>query len=42
MSVWEFLACMDGFSTFHGGKKRGGAEMTDDRLAELGIEGFEE
>lgn len=41
MSLWEFLAMVDGFRTFHGGEKpRGGDEMDDDRLADLGIEGF--
>ncbi|WP_347311363.1 hypothetical protein [Defluviimonas sp. SAOS-178_SWC] len=42
MSLWEFAACMDGLSEFHGGKKRApsGSDITDERLAELEIEGF--
>lgn len=43
MTLWEFAACMDGVNEFHGGKKpSGGGEMSDDRLSELGIIGFEE
>jgi hypothetical protein len=40
MSLWEFIACMDGLTEFHGGKRRADTEMSDERLAELGIEGF--
>jgi len=43
MTLWEFAACMDGFRVFHGGKaaQRPGEGMSEERLAELGIEGFE-
>ncbi|MDI3335863.1 hypothetical protein QKW60_05560 [Defluviimonas aestuarii] len=41
MSLWEFAACMDGLSEFHGGKKPSpGGELSDEWLAEHGIEGF--
>lgn len=42
MSVWEFAACRDGWNKAHGAKEdRGDAgEFTDERLRELGIEGF--
>lgn len=42
MTLWEFAACMDGLRVFHGGKpaRAKGEGMDDDRLAELGIEGF--
>lgn len=41
MTLWEFAACMDGVRVFHGGKAaRSGADMSEDRLRELGIEGF--
>jgi hypothetical protein len=42
MSLWEFAACMDGIARFHGGKKDvATGDIDDDRLRELGIEGFE-
>lgn len=42
MSLWEFGACMDGVARFHGGKKEAAhGDIDDDRLRELGIEGFE-
>lgn len=39
MTLWEFIACAEGFRQIHEGA---GAppEMDDDRLAELGIVGF--
>lgn len=43
MSLWEFAACMDGVAVFNGAKPRGsGGDMDEARLAELGIEGFDE
>lgn len=41
MGLWEFTAAMDGFRIFHGGKAaRNADDLDDERLAELGIEGF--
>lgn len=41
MSLWEFNACADAFAKAHGGKsKSGGGDMSDERLRELGIDGF--
>lgn len=40
MSLWEFACCMEGLREFHGGKRPTG-EMSDERLSELGIEGFD-
>ena len=42
MSLWEFHACADGYAEAHGGKKksRGSGDMSDQRLRDLGIEGF--
>lgn len=42
MTLWEFAAVMDGFRTFHGAKPKSGGDIGEDRLAELGIEGFED
>lgn len=41
MTLWEFAAVMDGFRQFHGAKPKGKDDISEDRLAELGIEGFE-
>lgn len=41
MSPWEFKACADAWTQAHGGKPKGDG-MDDDRLAALGIEGFDE
>ena len=42
MSLWQFMAALDGFGRANGWQKsdNGGAAMSDQRLAELGIEGF--
>lgn len=42
MTLWEFNACADAFAKAHGGKSGsgGGGDMTDERLRELGIDGF--
>jgi len=39
MSVWEFLACLDGYEAAHSGKKTesGGDGMSEDRMRDLGI-----
>lgn len=39
MTLWEFMACAEGFRMIHEGAAPP-PEMDDDRLAELGIEGF--
>lgn len=42
MTLWEFGACMDGVARFHGAKKDGPkGDIDENRLRELGIEGFE-
>ncbi|MFC4731725.1 hypothetical protein [Salipiger abyssi] len=44
MSLWELLACLDGYAGAHGGKKPpgggGGGDISEDRMRDLGIEGF--
>lgn len=41
MGLWEFLACKEGYEIAHGGKKpKGSGDIDEDRLRELGIEGF--
>ncbi|MCV2877613.1 hypothetical protein OE699_02005 [Sedimentimonas flavescens] len=42
MSLWEFMACSDGFSLANGGKESsgGGRELSESELADMGIEGF--
>lgn len=42
MSLWEFMACRDGWNAAHGAKKEhGDAEgFSVEALRELGIEGF--
>ena len=40
MSYWEFAACVTGYQKSQGVKTGGTKTMSDERLAELGIEGF--
>lgn len=40
MTLWEFSCCMAGLNEFHG-VKQAPPEMSDEMLAELGIEGFD-
>lgn len=42
MSLWEFLACRDGWNIAQGGKppSDGGDDFSVEELRELGIEGF--
>jgi len=40
MSVWEFMACVDGWQISNGTKKKKPSDIADDRLAEMGVEGF--
>lgn len=45
MTVWQFTAAMQGFAVFHGAAAavpESGATMTEARLAELGVVGFEQ
>lgn len=39
MTLWEFAAAADGFLLSRGAKPKG-RDMSDERLAELGVEGF--
>lgn len=43
MSVWEYMACSDGWNLNHDPKSRraGAGDISEDRLSELGIEGFD-
>lgn len=42
MSIWEFMACRDGWNAAHGGQEAsaGVADFSDEWLRENGIEGF--
>lgn len=40
MTLWEFACARSGFDEAHGVKPKGGGEISDDRLAEMGVEGF--
>ncbi|KZK80884.1 hypothetical protein PsAD46_03932 [Pseudovibrio sp. Ad46] len=41
MSLWEYVACVEGYSEAHGGKSGSPSdEFSDEDLRELGIEGF--
>lgn len=40
MTTWEFHHCLQGFEEFHSTEEKPAPGMDDDRLAELGIEGF--
>ena len=40
MELWQFIACLDGYAASRGTKPQG-RELSDERLAELGIEGFD-
>lgn len=39
MSLWQFTACLEGFAIRNGIKPKG-RDISDDRLAEMGIAGF--
>ena len=43
MSLWDFMACSDGWQLANGAKEApgGGGELSDSQLADMGIEGFE-
>mgnify|MGYP005994845155 CR=1 FL=1 len=40
MSLWEFMACCDGFRSANGGSKGPSGDLSEDELREMGIEGF--
>ncbi|MDR6757841.1 hypothetical protein J2Y48_003138 [Mycoplana sp. BE70] len=40
MTLWEFACMQDGFREAHPSGNQSAPAMSDDRLAELGIEGF--
>jgi hypothetical protein len=41
MTLWEMMACQDGYATAHNaGDKQDAPELTDDWLSAEGIEGF--
>lgn len=40
MSLWEFVACMDGWKAMNGIKPKGEGHSEDD-LRRLGIKGFD-
>lgn len=40
MSIWEFTACYDGWKFANGITTKRNADISEERLAELGIEGF--
>jgi len=40
MTLWEFNCCVEGYRKAHAAEKEAPPEMDDERLAELGIEGF--
>ena len=37
---WEFVAATEGYRKAHGGKEARAGDLEEDRLRELGIEGF--
>lgn len=40
MTLWEFQCARVGFENYHNTEEKPAPEMDDDRLADLGIEGF--
>lgn len=40
MSVWEFMACCEGFRISKGGKPAS-REISEDELRDMGVEGFD-
>lgn len=39
MELWQFTACLDGWAVANGVKPKG-RDISEDRLAEMGIAGF--
>ncbi len=42
MTLWEFVAAVDGYELARGGKEASAPPMSIDRLKELGIVGLED
>lgn len=42
MTLWEFVAAVDGYDLAKGGKEASAPTMSVDRLKELGIVGLED
>ena len=40
MTLWEFTACHDGWKAVNGIKSKRNADISDERLREMGIVGF--
>ena len=40
MTLWEWLCAIDGYGIAHGVKPRGYGDIDEDRLSDMGIEGF--
>lgn len=40
MTLWEFTEAVRGYAEANGAKARGTGDISDERLAELGVEGF--
>jgi len=40
MTLWEFAQAVRGHGLANGAKPKSNAQISDDRLSELGIEGF--
>ncbi len=40
MTLWEFQCCEDGYRKAHSSEDQPAPEMSDDKLSQLGIEGF--
>ncbi|OYR18950.1 hypothetical protein [Brucella thiophenivorans] len=40
MTVWEFRCAVEGFKSANAPEEKAAPGMSDDQLAELGIEGF--
>jgi hypothetical protein len=40
MTLWEYAACMDGYRRANQTKEDPAPAMSDERMAELGIEGM--
>lgn len=39
-SVWQFAAALEGYGRAQGWKVSGGGDLSEERLREMGIEGF--
>lgn len=41
MSLWDFMACSDGWQRANGAREEARGDLTDEQLADMGIEGFQ-